>query len=133
MRLVLSFVAIAFGAMTIKSGGFALFGGEAGKEFSGNYVGFVLWFNFLAGFIYIVAGLGIFLKKSWCLKLSYILAAITAVVFAAFGVAILTGVSYEMRTVGAMTFRVIFWIIISILVKRFQLSHVQPMSGKPIE
>ena len=48
-------VAIVFGALTIISGGRALFGGVD----MGAVVPFVLWFNFLAGFAYVAAGLGL--------------------------------------------------------------------------
>jgi len=118
MRWVLSIFAVVFGLLTVKSGGFALFGGEAGKQFAGDYVPFVLWFNFLAGFLYIIAGVSVFRKKDWSIKLSIIIAVLTAVVFVAFGIAISTGVSFEMRTVGAMTFRTLFWVIVSILARK---------------
>lgn len=62
IALVLGLLAIGFGVMTVKSGGFALFGGIEGKEFAGKYVPFVLWFNFIAGFFYAISGLGIILK-----------------------------------------------------------------------
>ena len=50
ISFALGLLAIGFGVMTLKSGGFALFGGVEGKEFAGQYVPFVLWFNFIAGF-----------------------------------------------------------------------------------
>jgi len=49
-------VAALFGLATIASGGTALFGGEAARAAVGNAVSFVLWFNFLAGFLYVIAG-----------------------------------------------------------------------------
>jgi len=49
----LSIVAIQFGLMTIKEGGAVLLGNEAAVAAAGNYVPFVLWFNFLSGFAYI--------------------------------------------------------------------------------
>ncbi|MEO7200530.1 MAG: hypothetical protein ABIY56_10000, partial [Dokdonella sp.] len=45
---VISAIAIAFGLLTIKEGGAVLFFDGAGREAAGNYVPFVLWFNFLA-------------------------------------------------------------------------------------
>lgn len=113
--LILGLFAIGFGIITIKSGGFALFGGEAGKEFAGKYVPFVLWFNFLAGFLYVVTGVGILLKKKWSVVLAKTLATSTVLIFMAFGIYILTGGEYEMRTIGAMTVRSLFWIVISLL------------------
>ncbi len=61
--IAISLMAVAFGLMTVKSASFALFGGEAGVQFAGKYVPFVLYFNFIAGFFYILSGLGIFFQK----------------------------------------------------------------------
>ena len=105
-------MAIGFGVMTLKSGGFALFGGDAGKQFAGKYVPFILWFNFIAGFFYIISGLGIVLKKRWGVVIAKILALSTVVVFLAFAGIVLLGMEYEMRTVGAMTVRSVFWIVV---------------------
>ena len=44
-------VAVVFGALTILSGGTVLFGGDAAREAAGKVVPFVLWFNFLSGFV----------------------------------------------------------------------------------
>ena len=49
------FIAIVFGIMTIKSGGAVLFTDGEARLAAGDYVSFVLWFNFLAGFLYVVA------------------------------------------------------------------------------
>ena len=50
---VAAIIAVIFGLLTIVSGGRALFGGAD----MGAVVPFVLWFNFLAGFAYVAAGL----------------------------------------------------------------------------
>jgi len=60
-------VAVAFGLLTIKEGGTILFGDEAARAAAGNYVPFVLWFNFMAGFAYVIAG-AIILKTTFSLK-----------------------------------------------------------------
>ena len=52
---------------------------------AGNYIGFVLWFNFLAGFAYVVAGVGLLAMQRWALWLSVAIAAATLLVFIAFG------------------------------------------------
>lgn len=51
-------VGVVFGALTIVSGGQALFGSAAAQTAVGNAVPFVLWFNFLSGFVYVLVGLG---------------------------------------------------------------------------
>ena len=48
-------VAVIFGLLTIVSGGRAIFGGVD----MGAVVPFVLWFNFGAGFAYVLAGIGL--------------------------------------------------------------------------
>lgn len=107
-------VAVAFGALTLKSGGAVLFFDGPARVAAGNYVPFVLWFNFGAGFLYILAGLGLWLRRSWGLTLAVVIALSTLLVFAAFGVHILTDGAYEQRTVVAMTLRSTVWVVISL-------------------
>lgn len=116
---ILGLLAIVFGVLTIKSGSFALFGGVAGRQFAGKYVSFVLWFNFIAGFLYVITGVGVTLRKRWSYSFSGILASSTLFVFTAFGILISTGIDFEMRTVGAMFVRSSFWIGIFLYLKRF--------------
>ncbi|MCL4862885.1 MAG: hypothetical protein KJZ93_25980 [Caldilineaceae bacterium] len=108
----LAIVAIVFGLLTILSGGRTLFDADA-RQLAGNYVAFVLWFNFLAGFAYVTAGVGLWFWQRWAMWLSFAIAAATLLIFVAFGVQIWTGGSYEMRTVAAMGLRTITWLVIS--------------------
>ena len=103
-------IAIVFGALTIFSGGQALFGSAASQAAAGNAVPFVLWFNFLSGFVYVLAGIGIALAKPWGTWLAIVLALAILAVFALFGLHILRGGLYEMRTMGAMVLRLAVWI-----------------------
>jgi len=45
-------VAVTFGLLTIMEGGTVLFGSEASRVAAGQFVPFVLWFNFLWAVIY---------------------------------------------------------------------------------
>jgi len=47
-----------FGALSVKSGGEVLFIDGAGREAARNYLPYVVWFNFLAGFAYIAGAVG---------------------------------------------------------------------------
>ncbi|WP_347309695.1 hypothetical protein [Defluviimonas sp. SAOS-178_SWC] len=109
-------VAVAFGAMTILSGGTVLFGGDAAREAAGKVVPFVLWFNFLSGFVYVVAGLAIGFGRPWAARLSVGLAIAIALVLAAFGLHVVRGGAFEPRTVIAMTVRLVVWIAIGLVV-----------------
>lgn len=111
-------VAIVFGALTVLSGGMALFGGAGVQAVFGDVVRFVLWFNFAAGLAYIAAGAGLFRRRRWAVRLSALIAVVTALVFAALGLHILGGGAYEMRTVVAMAVRTAVWVAIAIVALR---------------
>jgi hypothetical protein len=114
---VVAIVAILFGIATVKEGGTVLFT-EAGKQGAGNYVPFVLWFNFFAGFAYIMAGIAMFKLKSCSRRLTAVIAISTTIVFILLGIHIFNDGLYELRTVMAMTIRSTLWISIAILALR---------------
>ena len=114
----ISLVAVGFGVLTIKEGGSILFGGEAALEAAGNYVPFVLWFNFVTGFAYVIAGAGLWMQQRWAARLAVAIAAATTLVFAAFGAHVYSGGAYEQRTVVAMSLRTLVWIVIAAIAWR---------------
>ena len=97
--------AIAFGLLTLISGGSALFD----LVDMGAVVPFVLWFNFLAGFAYVIGGLLLMTGHRLALPVALTILIATATVFAVFGWRVFAGDAFEMRTVGAMTLRTLFW------------------------
>lgn len=116
--MIAAIVALVFGVLTILSGGRALFGGAEAQAAVGNAVPFVLWFNFLAGFAYVVAGIGLYLQHRPAVWVSIAILAATVVVALALGVHILQGGAFEMRTVGAMILRVAVWAAIAAVAMR---------------
>jgi len=111
----MAIAAIVFGALTVLTGGRALFGSLEPRADFGNTVPFVLWFNFLAGFVYIVAGTGLLLCRRWAVYTSLFVAFSTILVFVAFGVHVIGGGAFERRTIGALTIRSLFWIAVTIV------------------
>ena len=109
-RWIAGGLALFFGVMTLISGANVLFGGAAARAEAGDIVPFVLIFNWVAGFAYVVAGGATFAQRRWALWLARALAGSTLVVFAAFGVHVFTGGAFETRTVIAMTVRSVFWV-----------------------
>ena len=107
----LALVAFVFGLATIQAGGSVLFG--RGAESAGEFVPFVVWFNFVAGFFYVAAAVGLWLRAPWGTVLALALAVLTALVFAAFGLYAAGGAPFEMRTVAAMTLRTLFWVAVA--------------------
>ncbi|MDE3028759.1 MAG: hypothetical protein KGH84_10200 [Paracoccaceae bacterium] len=107
-------IGVVFGALTIVSGGQALFGSAAAQAAVGNAVPFVLWFNFLSGFVYVLVGLGIALRRAWAGPFASALAFAILAVVLFFGWHVFRGGAYEMRTMGAMTLRAAIWISIAV-------------------
>ena len=103
---------VVFGALTIRSGASVLFGGEMAAT-AGNYVPFVVWFNFLAGFAYLAAGAGLWFGRRWAVWLAVALAVTTLATFAALGIRVAGGAAFEPRTVWAMVLRSATWVAIA--------------------
>jgi hypothetical protein len=117
-------VAIAFGLLTVVSGGTTLLGALE----MGAVVLFVLWFNTLAGLAYVVAGLGLWRGRRWAWPLSLAIFAATLLVFVAFGLHVAQGGAFEMRTVYAMALRSAVWGAIALVAR--QLLTRQAPSGR---
>ncbi|GBE06381.1 MAG TPA: hypothetical protein ENG95_07015 [Nitrospirae bacterium] len=115
---IITVIAVVFGLLTIKSGGSVLFVDGTFREEAGNYVLFVVWFNFLAGFVYLIAGSGLWMQKHWAVWISIFIVAATLVVFAIFGIHILKGGMYEVRTIAAMSLRTVVWTLIAMFAYR---------------
>lgn len=115
---ILAAVAIVFGVLTVFSGGRALFGGTGARAAVGNAVDFVLWFNFLAGFAYVLSGFGLWRGRRWAARAAGLLALATAFVASAFAVHLAGGGAYETRTVGALALRLLFWVVVAVVALR---------------
>ncbi len=110
LHIVLGLIGLLFGIMTVKTGASSLFT-EAGQLAAGDYVPFVLWFNFLAGFFYIITSVGILMRRPWAVRLAKILALSTATIFVVFLGHVALGGAYEIKTLIALIFRGTFWTI----------------------
>ncbi len=109
LTTVAAVTAVLFGLLTVASGGRTLFGGEATRQAAGAIVPYVLWFNFVAGFAYVVTGVALWRRQRGAAWIAAFIAVATGLVFAALGVHIGSGVAYEMRTVAAMALRTLVW------------------------
>jgi hypothetical protein len=72
-----------------------------------------LWFNFAAGFAYVAAGLGLWLRLPWAASLSIAIATATVLVFLGFLVHAARGLSWEGHTMGAVIMRILIWLWIA--------------------
>jgi hypothetical protein len=108
-------LATLFGVASVVAGGRVLFGSAAARAAEGDYVPFVLWFNFLAGFASIAAGVALGLARPWAARIALAIAAATVLVYAALGVHVLLGGAFTRHTVMAMALRTTVWIAIAAL------------------
>lgn len=130
--LIAAVVVTLFGLLTVLSGGRALFGGLEARAAVGDAVPFVLWFNFLAGFAYVAAGIGLILQTNWATKLSIAILVATVLVMIAFGVHVLLGGAYEMRTVWAMSLRTVVWgVAVGVVIRNPDESAPEPLDERP--
>lgn len=110
---VAAIVAIVFGLATLQSGGMVLFGPVEAQLSAGAVVPFVLWFNFLSGFVYITTGLGLWRMARWGFRLAAGLTVALAVILALFGAHVAGGGAFEIRTLYALSLRLVIWCVIA--------------------
>jgi len=115
---VISLIALGFGLLTINSAGLILFGDAVARAAAGNYVPFVVWFNFIAGFFYVTAGVGLWLLQRWAVWLAAIIVFATVITFCALGLLIYSGEAYEQRTLIAMSLRTAVWLVITLVAEK---------------
>lgn len=111
-------LAVVFGVVTLVEGGHVLFGGPAARAQAGNVVPFVLMFNFGAGFAYVLGGLATLFRSRWAIWFARAVALSTMLVFAAFGIHVVSGGTYELRTLVVMTLRSGFWVAQALVLPR---------------
>lgn len=116
--IIMAVIAFIFGVATLYSGGEVIFLDGAGRARAGDYIGFIVWFNFIAGFAYIAASYGIYGNKKWAKYLALLIFGFTLIVFLAFGIHIFGGGAYELRTVGAMILRSLVWLVFAFILNK---------------
>lgn len=105
---MVAWVALVFGIVSIGAGG-RVWLYPLAREAAGHVVPFVLGFNLIAGFAYVVAGLGLTRDKLWAARLAVAIAACTAAVGLLFALHVSRGGAYEVRTAVALSVRTLFW------------------------
>lgn len=116
----ISVIAVVFGLLSLKEGGSVLFGVVDARAAAGNYIPFVVWFNFLAGFAYVAAGVGLWMQQRWAMVLAIAIAVATALASVTLGFMVLSGTPFEQRTVFAMGLRTVVWTTIAAIAWRRQ-------------
>ncbi|MDX1348913.1 MAG: hypothetical protein R3279_01635 [Putridiphycobacter sp.] len=105
-KKVLVIVLVLFGALTLFLSGSVLLDLFGMRVKEGNYVSIVVWANFMASILYLVAAYGIFKNKSWMVKPLVLALVVMVIGVIGFFIHVINNGLYETRTVGALAFRV---------------------------
>ena len=112
---IVAIVGCVFGLASIRSGGSVLFIDGPFRESVGIFIPFVVWFNFLFGFVYFAAGVGLWVQRRWAVWISLLVVIATLIVFTILVIYIVNGGTYELRTIYAMILRFVVWVLITIV------------------
>jgi len=112
-RRGLALAALIFGIVTLFKGGSVIFGPDGARQAVGDYVPFVVWFNFLAGFFYVAGAYAIWAAKQWARPLALSIGLATLAIGVAFAIHALRGGAFSLQTVGALPLRLGFWLFIA--------------------
>ena len=95
------------------------------REQEGNYVLFVVWANFICGFLYLLAAYGYLKNKNW--SILFLSASATILIMAFIGLLfhIKDGGLYEKKTIGALILRITMTIIFDVF-----MYFIKPKSNK---
>jgi len=102
-------IAGVFGLATLAASSSVLFGPDRARQLAGDVVPFVVWFNFLAGFAYLAAAVGLWRGHLWGHRLAIAIALATAGAGLVFAYVALSGAPVEPRTGMALAFRFAVW------------------------
>ena len=111
----ISIVLIAFAVSTLFMSSSVIFDWFGIREKEGNYVPFIVWTNFIAGFLYLIAAFGFLTSKRWTFWVLAITILLLIIALIFLLVYINGGGVHEMKTPSAMGFRIAMTLIFSVL------------------
>lgn len=94
-----------FGLVSLLATGAILFNVGGAREQAGHYVPVVVWMNFFAAVLYLIAAYGLLKHQPWTPGVILIAAVLLVVAAIGFYVHVQGGGDHEPRTMGALAFR----------------------------
>ena len=131
IRYVVAGILTAFGLLTLFLSTSVIIDLFGIREKEGNYVLFVVWANFVASFMYLVAAYGFFKAHKWTTTLLTISSLVLIIAFIGLKYHIASGGIYEEKTVRAMIFRISVTAIFT-LFAYFLIPKTKPMITRSI-
>lgn len=107
-----SLLMLVFGLLTAFAGGSVIFDLFEMRAEEGHYVLFVVWANFICGFLYLMATYGFYKRKYWTKFILTLATIILAATFAGLLLYVKSGGLYEQKTIIVMVFRIVLTIVL---------------------
>jgi len=107
-------VALVLGLMTIIEGASVLLGVETKKY---HVLPWLVQYNVVFGFVSLLAGVGLWMKRNWAGMLAKVILICHGVVFLSLSVMHLLGMAVAMISIMAMLFRTTIWIVINYMIR----------------
>ena len=115
VRYVVAIVLIAFASVTVFMSSSVIFDWFGIREKEGDYVPFIVWTNFIAGFLYLISAYGFLKAKKWTFWVLIGTAIFLVTALIILGLYIDAGGIFELKTVGAMGFRITLTFVFSLI------------------
>lgn len=124
IRSASAIILLLFALLTLFMSSSVIFDWFGIRAREGNYVLFIVWANFSASILYLIAAYGFLKKENW--TFGVLIGALMVLVAAFIGLQfhIQNGGIYETKTVKAMVFRMVVTLIFS-LVAYFKIKKIQ--------
>ena len=106
LRIIVAIALIAFALVTIFMSSSVLFDWFGIRAKQGNYVPFIVWTNFVAGFLYLISAYGILKSNKWAVKILIFAEVLLILAFIGLSIHIDQGRTFELQTIKAMLFRI---------------------------
>lgn len=128
LRHILVTVLLLFGALTLFLSTSVIFDLFDMRAREGNYVPVVVWANLAAGYLYVMGAYGLLARKRWTLNVLFMAVLVLVGAGIAFAWHVHSGGVYEQKTIGALTFRVLFSLALYIGAYRLVRSKKAPLT-----
>lgn len=113
-RYLIAIVLIAFASATLFMSSSVIFDWFGIREKEGDYVPFIVWTNFIAGFLYLAAAYGLLKAEKWAFWILIGTTLFLAIALVVLALYINSGGAFELKNVGAMGFRIVLTIAFSV-------------------
>lgn len=112
-RYVIAITLIGFASATLFMSNSVVFDWFEIREKEGDYVPFIVYTNFIAGLLYLISAYGLIKAQKWTFRILIGTALLLVTALIALALHINSGGIFELKTVGALIFRIALTIVFS--------------------